>query len=605
MFGTPLASFSAQVHSSGTIKFVKHMEIKAVAAPGRKTRKTAPASKKAQDIRKSVAAAGLSLPEVKRALTNGKRHAERGEWADAVKNLLVAWDAFPEDLNILTVLAHALTQLGVREHAIYVLERTLKYHQPTPDVCSVIQQLALEMGFNDISEKLGHQLVAMEPGVVKHYINLMTALNRQDRYTEAIDIAQQVLPLFPDSSDLWNVLASSVRFRDGNAACVVFYEESLRLDPDNYKALSNLAAAMQGSDRAVELTEHALKLQPENPELHINMALELFRRGKLPEGWHHYAYRLDSRRAQSQNLTYTHRLPEWDGSSLKGKSLLVAAEQGIGDEVMFGNYLPFLYEEAEKLYIGVDPRLVSLFQRRFPKATVTPYGDRMKEGYRFRVFLDLEREMEAGKIKIDYAIPIGSCSRFAWTETEKVKPHPEGFLTPDPERYEEFGERLAHLKDKPVVGLAWRTGMSGGARKHFCANVEDLAPLKALKDQVHFVNLMYSDVSEDLKAIKEQHGIEVAHLDGVNLKTDIEANIAIMAHCDLVLSACSAPGMFALSSGRPTVLFTEGSAWWCFGTSDSIPFAADAEVENGYEQSTFLELVERATKRVQKKLGLK
>ncbi|WP_155860111.1 tetratricopeptide repeat protein [Kordiimonas gwangyangensis] len=576
-----------------------------MAAPRGKSQKPASfGQSNADKIRKSAAAAGLSLAEVKRALNAGKKHAERNEWPEAVKELLIAWDAFPEDLNILTVLAHALTQLGVREHAIYVLERALQHHKPTPDVCSVIQQLALEMGFNEIAEKLGHQLIAMEPSVAKHYINVMTALNRQDKYTEAIDIAQQVLPMFPDSSDLWNVLASSVRFRDGNAASVVFYEEALRLDPDNYKALSNLSAALQGSDRAVELTTHALKLQPENPELHINMALELFRRGKLLEGWHHYAYRLDSRRAQSQNLTYTHKIPEWDGSPLKGKTLLVAAEQGVGDEVMFGNYLPFLYDEAEKLYIGVDPRLVSLFQRRFPDAMVMPYMDRMKEGYRYRIFLELEREMEAGNLEIDYAIPIGSASRFAWKNTEDVLPHPDGFLQPDPERLAEFGERLAHLKDKPIVGLAWRTGMSGGARKHFCATVEDLAPLKAIKDKVHFVNLMYSDVTEDLKQIKDQHGIEITHLDGVNLKADIEANIAIMAHCDVVLSACSAPGMFALSSGRPTVLFTEGSAWWCFGTKDSIPFAANAEVENGYEQSTFLELVERATARVQKKLGL-
>ena len=135
-----------------------------------------------------------SIVELKRSLKKGQEHAEKSEWADAVKQLMIAWEAMPEDLSILTILAHALTQLGVREHAIKVLEKTLTYHAPTPDVCSVILQLALDMGFQSIAEKLGHQLIAMEPHVYKHYVNLFTAMNRQEKFDETIEMAQQVIP---------------------------------------------------------------------------------------------------------------------------------------------------------------------------------------------------------------------------------------------------------------------------------------------------------------------------------------------------------------------------------------------------------------------------
>jgi len=546
----------------------------------------------------------LSVAEIRRSLKAGQRHAERGEWADAVRELLIAWEAFPEDLNILTVLAHALTQLGVREHAIYVLERTLKFHKPTPDVCSVIQQLALEMGYHSIAEKLGHQLVAMEPQAVKHYINLMTALNRQDKFTEAIDLAQQIMPMFPESSDLWNVLASSVRFRDGNEAAIVFYEEALRLNPKNYKVLSNLASTLPGTDRAYELTQRALEIEPNNPELHINMAVEMFRKGELAEAWEHYRHRLSSRRVQAQNITYTHRLPEWEGEPLAGKSLFVTAEQGIGDEVMFGNFLPYLYEQVGQLYIGVDRRLVSLMQRRFPNAVVDGYTDRMTEGYRYRVFLGIQRKLEAGEIEIDYAIPVGSGPRYSWKTLSDIQPHPEGFLWPDKDRVAAFGEQIAHLKDKPIVGLAWKSGLTGGVRRLRYSTVEDLAPLAALKDKVHFVNLMYTDVTEELAEIKAQHGIDVFQFKDVDLKQDIEANVAIMDHCDLVLSACTAPGMFSLSSGRPTILFEQDAVWWGFGNDERVPFAKDTEFVCGFGKLDFLQIMERVAARTAERLGL-
>ncbi|WP_417450192.1 tetratricopeptide repeat protein [Kordiimonas sp.] len=577
-----------------------------MATTKRQNKKNEPTAqkKKRKTENLGLAKTDLTIGEIRRALKKGQEHAERAEWPEAVKHLLKAWEAFPEDLNILTVLAHALTQLGVREHAIYVLERALHYHEPTADVCSVIQQLALEMGFNAIAEKLGHQLVAMEPTVAKHYINLLTALNRQDKYTESIDMAQQVLPLFPENSDLWNVLASAVRYRDGNDASVVFYEEALRLDPKNYKVLSNLASAMPGTDRAFELTHGALAQQPENPELHINMALEMFRKGQLKQAFEHYSHRLSSRRVQAQNITYTHKLPEWDGSSLKGKSLFVTAEQGIGDEVMFGNYLPYLYEQAEKLYIGVDRRLVSLMQRRFPNAVVDGYTDRMTEGYRYRVFMQIQKSLEDGAIDIDYAIPLGSCARYAWHVPEDVKAHPDGFLKPNPDRAAEFGKQVAHLKDKPIIGLAWRSGLSGGVRRHRYSTVDDLAPLAALKDKVHFVNLMYTDVTDDLKEIKDKHGIDIFRFEDTDLKQDIEANVAIMAHCDLVVAACTAPGMFSLSSGRPTILFESDAVWWGFGSDDHVLFAKDADFICGRSQQTFKQLIERVAARVQEKLGL-
>ena len=67
--------------------------------------------------------------------------------------------------------------------------------------------------------------------------------------------------------------------------------------------------------------------------------------------------------------------PVWDGSSLADKTILVYGEQGIGDEIMFASCLPELIEQADRCLVACEPRLVPLFRRSFPTATVVSIDD--------------------------------------------------------------------------------------------------------------------------------------------------------------------------------------------------------------------------------------
>lgn len=524
---------------------------------------------------------GRPLSEIRKAMKLGRQHAERGEWPEAVKNLLIAWDAMPEDLAILTVLSHALVQLGVREQAIYVLQRALQVHEPNAELISIILSLSLEMGMYDIAVKLGQQLVVLAPGNPTNYVNLATAYSGLKRYDESIAMLQQALPLFPTNADLWNVLATQVRERDGVDAADVFFEEALKLRPDDAKITSNYAISFTRRsqfDKALELSLRSIAADPKSPEPRVGAAQFLFLDGRMSEAWEHYEYRLDIRRKSNQTQHYTHKLPLWQGEDLTGKSIFVTAEQGIGDEVMWGHYLPFLYEQAEKLYIGCDPRLASIYQRSFPNAGVGGYLDRIVSGYRYRMFPGIEDLIKKGEVSIDYYVPVASSPRFAWQGKEDIKPHENGYLTADPGRLAEFQMRIGALSDKPKVGLAWRSGIISSERSYLYASIDALAPLMALSDKVDFVNLQYGDVDDELVSIKEKHGVTVHNFTDVNLKQDIEANLAIASACDVVVSSCSAPGMFSMSAGMPTLLMSAAKPWWCFGHDTRVPFATEAEL---------------------------
>ena len=94
----------------------------------------------------------------------------------------------------------------------------------------------------------------------------------------------------------------------------------------------------------------------------------------------------------------------WTGSRLEGKNILVYAEQGVGDEVMFASCIPDLMEEAPgKLLLECSPRLEPLFGRSFPGVEVR--GKTRDENFSWL--------QEEGPL--DYSLPIDSLPKFSGT----------------------------------------------------------------------------------------------------------------------------------------------------------------------------------------------
>lgn len=551
--------------------------------------------------------ADISAGELRKALRKGQVYADKHDWQNALPHLLKAWDAMPEDLPLLTLLSHGLAQLGVRDKAIMVLERTLAVHGETPEILGVMFTLANEMQMSEVAAKIALILTNKEPNVARHYVNLATAYASLERYDEAIEMLQGVLPLFPEDSDLWNVLATTVRARDGHEASCVFFEEAIRLGPENFKALSNYGntlMVMGHYEQALEMNLRAIAANPKTPEPRLGAAQLLFYKGEMEEAWEHYEFRLDPRRSIKQVQLYTHKFPRWNGESLDDKTLFVTSEQGIGDEFMWGSYLPFLYEQAKKLVIGVDHRLVGIFRRRFPNAHVERYVDTFNQGYRYRHFPIAQKLAEEGELCIDFAVPAASVAKHAWRTVDDVRPHPEGFLFPDPDRAQEMKARLNAISAKPKVGLAWRSGLMTVHRRRTYCTMEDLGQLLKLSDQVDFINLQYGDVSDELKKAQDLFGVKIHNFDDIDLKQDIEANLAIMDNCDLMVSSSSAPGQFAMSIGTPTLLMSGPKLWWDFGGTEKVRFAKDGTLFYGDEVLDWEDIVGRITAAVRDRLSL-
>lgn len=124
-------------------------------------------------------------------------------------------------------------------------------------------------------------------------------------------------------------------------------------------SLSNLGVIMRIHGRleeAQEVLREALKIDPNSVGARHTLGMTLLQSGAYAEGWRYYEARHEMYRRPTPPLR------EWQGESLAGKHILVVAEQGLGDQILWSRFIPLLAERAGRVTYITSPSLVDLFQ---------------------------------------------------------------------------------------------------------------------------------------------------------------------------------------------------------------------------------------------------
>src|SRR5581483_11203396 len=261
---------------------------------------------------------------------------------------------------------------------------------------------------------------------------------------------------------------------------IVFYNESVRLEPGFARAYHNLGYAYQHLgqlEKALENYDLALErvVDPnERRETEHSRSICLIGAGKLEEGFKAYEIRNHDRfRAYLHHMI---KAPRWNGEAVEGMKLLLVGEQGLGDEFMFANILPDVIRDLGpdgKLQIAVDPRLVPLFQRSFPAAEVGAYDDKTlidNDGNKALRLIPFA----AGGNEPDMWAPMGTALQYYRKKLSDFRREP--FLLPDVARVAEFRAKLAALPGKKV-GICWRSMMLGAKRAKYFAAIDAWGPV--------------------------------------------------------------------------------------------------------------------------------
>ena len=535
-----------------------------------------------------MAKQGQSLYQVKHQLQVANRClsiGDRAGWDNALQALFMS---APKDESIALLVADVYQAENEKEKAIGILQNHLSCASATPAIMAMVACLAMSLELYDMALKVLVQLTAMEPRSPAHYVNIAECMKKQEQYIEALDFIAQVLPQFPETVSVWASFVSllevnsaqkgfassplckqcltvaahyiedgitSDKLRDAIAS---IYAHALRLDPKHFNILNNFANFLGPSAKSVDLYLSAIEIQPNHPQPNIGLAIRYLSEGRLEEAWPHYEYRRVGGQGLAKGFELDIELPEWDGSLDKKKSLLVFGEQGLGDEIFFLMNLKKLSQEFRKIYVACDPRLVKILQRSFPDCEFTAYIDAIKFGKRVRHCPGFDDLLKQGKI--DFQILSGSLPKFLWPTPIQIPNVTGGYICALPPQ-ERWGlEKLD--QNKPKIGISWRSGNLSEGRKAGYWGIESVEFLLETID-AHFVNLQYGATNEEVAHLARYRNF--VHLPDVDLKNDLEANLSIMAQCDLVIGPPIATQMLSFALGRPTWLPVLGLPWYAFG----------------------------------------
>ncbi|PCI43591.1 MAG: hypothetical protein COB49_12040 [Alphaproteobacteria bacterium] len=506
-------------------------------------------------------------------VSGGKRHYDKGNFTEALKYFTRALDFKDYHPNILILMARCLFYLGMKNKAIALMEHALHQSAANPGICDALGNACLSMDFTELAIKFFTLYTQLAPGEAIGYNNLATALRENGQTDESIQMLQDIIPIYPENAALWNSVAAGISFRDGYPAAQPFYEEAYRLDPSIPSISSNLCLTYTNLglyEKAMEFARKSVELA-KSPTSYKALIYCSFRLGNFEEAfegltWHNH-------KSDPGSVFMPYNIEQWKGQDLKGKTILIGAEQGVGDEILFSCLYPDAIREAEHVIIGCDKRLVPLFQNSFKEATVLPYIPGQHElGYRVRLYEGIDID------KIDYMCLYTEFMRYRWRSIGDITDMSNGFLIPAQEKVDYWQDKLSELPHKINIGICWRSGLKQAKREMFYAQLLEWAPVLAMEN-INFINVQYGDCTDEIKELLDTHGIVLHNFEELNLKDDFEGTAALMKNLDLVIGAASSPLPQAATVGTLAWWVTYNSrAWWSFGQENTTPIFKKAKI---------------------------
>lgn len=400
------------------------------------------------------------------------------------------------------------------------------------------------------NEALMELLVAQEyaPEQVDVLQELLIKLDQLGQYTEALRVAERALVELGETFETWFFLAYA-RYSTGDHLGAVEASAraiNFRTDaPGIYVTRGSALLALGKIEEAAASYQRALRVQPDYPDALFHLGMVNLMRGRYRDGWTGFEYRFKIRRANRRSCE-----PRWNGTSLRGRTLHVMREQGLGDDIMYSSCFPQLIKDAKHCYIECEPRLEKLLARSFPEATFIPLVDNATK--------------EAVLQRDDFDVRIFSASVPGYLRNSlRDFPRHQGYLRADAGRAGYWRGKLDALGHGLKVGISWRGGTVHTNRSRRTLSLDVLQPVLALPG-VRWINLQYGERAAEIAGVKAAHGITITDWSGA-IDGDYDETAALVSELDLVISVCTSVIHLAGALGRPVWVMVPHAPEWRYG----------------------------------------
>ncbi|MEJ0016142.1 MAG: tetratricopeptide repeat protein [Acetobacteraceae bacterium] len=422
----------------------------------------------------------------------------------------------------------------------------------------------------------------MVPLPIGEVVRIANEYERSGRLDDASRLLGHVLRAAPDQGDALH-LAGIVAFRQGDLeGSLALMQRSLEHGIDTplylrnicevYRALGRLdealATAQRASalapadplclhnqaiihyhrvelDAALDCADRALRIDPSLPGAHFVRAESLLLRGDWAEGWEEYEWRF--RIAGAAPLMPPTNRPQWDGTPLPDRTLLLIADQGFGDVIQFARYIAWATERCTDIAIACSAEVQPLLRQIAPAARLFV---RWEDAPGYAAFCALS------------GLP-----RLAGTRVDSV-PAPVPYLRADPARAAQWAERLAGLVPRGFrrIGVIWAGRPTHNNDRNRSATLAEFMPL------ANVAGIALLALQKGPKT--GQAGTYYGRAPLINIGAEIEDyddTMAILDNIDLLVTVDTSVAHLAGAMGRPVwVMLPRAPDWrWLLERGDT------------------------------------
>jgi ADP-heptose:LPS heptosyltransferase len=151
---------------------------------------------------------------------------------------------------------------------------------------------------------------------------------------------------------------------------------------------------------------------------------------------------------------------------------------------------------------------------------------------------------------------------------QDFKIHPKAYLKSDMDQVEALKHKFKNYRQK-ICGISWSSKNKEIGREK-SLYLDQLLPILHLQNTT-FINLQYGDVSDEIKAIFDQHGIEIISITDIDNFNNLDGLTSLVDICDYVVTTSNVTAHIAGALNKKTYLilpFSHGTIWYWGNSSD-------------------------------------
>jgi tetratricopeptide (TPR) repeat protein len=479
-------------------------------------------------------------------LQAGLNHHRAGRLHEAEKMYRRVLEIYPRHARAVHLLGLIAYQVGQVDRAVEYVTAAAQLDRFSASIQADLGEICRSVGRMPEAIAACRRALELDPGIAAVHNCLGLAHHAQGNFEEAIACFRRAVELDPNLAAAHANLGTALRAAGALAEAQVAFERATQLAPDNADNYLSLGVALYDQGNlldAIACYQKVLRLKPDSIKALYNCALARLALGDFANGCREF----EARHAFESLIRRRYALPVWDGTDLAGKSVLVHAEQGLGDTLHFIRYVPLLEERGAKVIVDVQEELI-------PLLTHSGFKNLRGDG--------------VAPAECEFQIPMLSLPGMLGTTLDTI-PAKVPYLLARDELVDAWRATLASRRGFRV-GINWQGSKAYYNDRARSIPLRHFAPLAAIGG-VRLISLQKKAGMEQLAEVADSFAV-----DDLNPELDEQSGAfmdtsAVMKCLDLVITSDTATAHLAGALAVPVwVALPTGADWrWLKNRSDS------------------------------------